>query len=381
MYKKETLKNGLRIILTPVAEAKSAVVSFYFKAGARFESKENNGVAHFLEHMAFKGTEKYPTSMELAKVVEGFGGSWNASTSDEVIEYFIRAEPSNITTVFDILHQMLFKPLFNSKEIEKEKGVIIEEIRMYEDHPQAKVHQMNESILWPNHPLGRNIAGTAESVNSFTRDHFIAHSKKFFVPSNLVIGISGKFDEKEVLELCNKYFSELEDSKVGEPELFVDKQGGPQTIGENKKLEQTNLSISFRGYKRSDPKRYILYLVSMLLGGGMSSRLFQRIREEMGLAYSIYSITSSFFDAGSFYINAGVSNAQYKEAIKAITAEILTLVSNGVEDEELQRNKNHFKGAFALDLEDHERFNEFICTQELLSDKVLTYEDVVAKIE
>ncbi len=381
MYKKHTLKNGLRVILTPVLDAKSTAVCFYFKAGSRFETKKTNGVAHFLEHMAFKGTQKYPSSMELAKVVEGFGGSWNAATHDEMIEYYIRAEPSNINTVFDILAEMLFKPLFDKNEIEKEKGVIIEEIKMYDDLPHAKVHQMNEEILWPNHPLGRNIAGTKETVSSFKRDDFIDHSSKYFVPSNFVIGVSGKFDEKQVLNLCEKYFGKLEDKKVGEPELFVDDQTTPTTTAESKKLEQTNLNISFRGFKRSDKRKYVLTMLSMILGGGMSSRLFQTIREELGLAYSIYATTSSYIDSGAFYVIAGVSNASYKSAITAITAELALLKNKGVTEEELQRNKNHLKGAFALDLEDHERLNSFICTQELLAEEVLSYEEVVSRIE
>lgn len=381
MYKKIKLPNGLRLILIPVDGSRSVTVSAYVKAGSRNESKQNNGIAHFLEHMAFKGTDKYPTFLDVSKLVEGVGGVMNASTSHEVIEYYLRAEPSNLAIIFDVLNELILRSKFDEAEIQKEKGIILEEIKMYDDMPQARVARLNSQILWPDHPLGWDIAGTRENVSSFSRQNFTDYYSKYFKASNMLIGVSGKFDEQKVVDLVSKYFSLVQDKKTEEPQLFIDSQKEPNFISEKKDLEQTNLVLSFRGYKRSDPKRYTLKILAMILGGGFSSRLFQHIRENLGLAYSIYAGSQSFSDAGCFVISAGVSNQTYSTAISEIVKELKVVVKDGVGETELNQHKNHYKGILALSLEDHEHLNSFVSEQELLTGEILSYEDIIANIE
>ena len=380
MFKKTTLKNGLRVVLAPIPSSKSATVSFYVKAGSRHETLENHGIAHFLEHMAFKGSEKYKTSLEIAEIVEGFGGAMNAATGQEYIEYYIRAESSNLPTVIDMLNQLVFHPTLPIEEIEKEKGVIVEEINMYEDLPNYKVADLHDELLWPKHALGRNIAGTKHSVKSFTQDTFLAYHSSFFTLPNIVVCISGHFDEPEVLSLLEDTitFTKTDQPKALEP---VGEGRGEHLKVHHKKSEQTHLRLGFRSISRSDPRRYAQTLLSMVMGSGFSSKLFKKIREELGLAYYIYSDTQLFADTGSFVISAGLNNEKVLQGVKGIMDVVTDVLTNGIEERDFERAKRHIKGLMAISLEDQERLNDYYGKQELLLEEISTYEDFVSKID
>lgn len=380
MYKKIKLSNNLTVLLIPSKESYSVDVSIYVKAGSRYENEKNNGIAHFLEHMAFKGTKTYPTQFETVKVIEGMGASYNASTGNEIIKYYITAESSNVKLIISMLYEMLFEPKLNPADIEKEKGVIIEEINMYNDIPEDKVQLLGDKITWENHPLGRNIAGTKENVSSFVRDDFISYKEGLFSASNIVIGVSGKFDEAQIVNLLENTFGKITDFPVRNFEPAVNAQKEIGLALETKKTEQSHVCINFKTFGRDDERKYILKLASFILGGGMSSRLFQKIRTEKGLAYSIYSSSHFFIDTGVFQICAGVANDKVCETISEIGFEIRNFLEN-VTQEEVSREKNHYKGVLALLLENHKSLNSFLCEQELLSDKVFVYEDVVKKID
>lgn len=378
MYK---LKNNLRLFLLPFSDSKSVNVSFYVKAGSRFETAKNNGIAHFLEHMAFKSTEKFASEYEMAKFVEGFGGDWNASTSAEVINYYIRAEASHIDDIFYVFDQMFRHPLFKKEDIEKEKGVIIEEINMYYDVPQYKVSILADQLMWPNHPLGRFTAGTKETVSAFVREDFLSYEKSLFSPSNIVIGVSGKFEEKKIMGLIEQYFGSMKDRPVIAFEEAKATQKEPSVVVETRESEQAHMLLGFRGISRHDKRKFALNLASMILGVGASSRLFTKIRGEMGLAYYISAYSENLMDTGAFVIPAGLNTASCVKGINEILKELKAFKNGAVSKEELKKSKEHLKGLLALRLEEHRKLNGFLCEQEILGEKVLTYEEVVKEIE
>jgi len=380
MHKKITLLNKLRLLVLPLKESHSVAVTFYVRAGSRFETAKNNGIAHFLEHMAFKATKDFASEFELSKFVEGFGGHTNASTGEEEIRYFIRAETSHLKDIVYVLDQMLFKPRFDAKDIDKERGVIIEELNMYNDVPEYKVSLLVDALTWPNHPLGRFTVGTKETLNSFVRDDFVSYSQNFYSPSNMVIGISGNFQEAEAQQLIEKYFSGLVEHDVPEFERLGDPQQSPRVVAEKRASEQTHVCVNFLGVPLGDSRWFAAKLASGILGGGMSSRLFQKIRADLGLAYYVNSHASSFLDTGVIQISAGLNNEKAHQGVSEILAEVKKFVKEGVTDEELTRNKELHKGLLAIRLEDHQAYNGFLSARELLKNEVISYEDYLTKI-
>ncbi len=382
MYKKIKLNNGIRAFLIPSETSKSICVSVYVKAGARFENEKNNGIAHFLEHMIFKGTKDFPRQIDLAKYVEELGADWDAYTDTELIKFYIRAEASNIKALFYILNQMLQHSLFEDRQIENEKGVIIEEINMHNDNPEQKVYLLADAITWPNHPLGRNLGGTKENVQAFKREGLIDYMNKYFVSGNIVVGVSGKFEEAEVTKLLNDNFGSFKANSSDEYEKAPEEQKNTNLVVDEKKNDQVQLCMNFRGVSANDERRYSLTLLSVILGGGISSRLFQKIRTELNLAYYIVAHPSYYMDAGMFQISAGLNKLKTVEAVREIL-KILSETKKGslIVEEELERAKNHLIGVLALSLEEHHKMNGFLCNQELLLGKVTEYEEMIKKVK
>ncbi|MBI4091428.1 insulinase family protein [candidate division WWE3 bacterium] len=381
MHKKIVLANNLRVILVPLQESRSVTFSFYVKAGSRFEKTKFNGIAHFLEHLAFQGTEKYPSALELAKVVEGMGGSWNAETDNENINYYIRAEHSHFAKLVELMHQMIYKPLLKEEVITKEKGVIIEEINLYNDMPSHRVGNLVDSLTWPDHPLGRDVAGTKETVSSFSSSDFVEYKNAYFQPSNAVVGLSGKFDEVQARAEIEKHFGDQKDKKTPGFEKVNDRQVVPRYQVENKPTEQTHLCLNFKTFSTFDERKYALIVLSMMLGGGVSSRLFDRIRTVLGLAYYIGAAPSFHLDSGVLQISAGVNNLSCVKALEEIFKVLKDIKTKGSTKDEVERAKEHFKGVLAIQLEDHQKQNKYLSKQELLTDKILTYDEVVKKID
>ena len=344
-YKLTKLENGLRIITIPIPNNESATITFWVGVGSRAENDKNAGVSHFLEHMVFKGSEKRPTAKQIAEAVDGFGGEFNAGTSKEWTDFYIKASKSNIKRAFDVLYDMVINPILDAKEIEREKGVILEEMAMYEDTPMYKIGDIYENLIFAGDNLGKDIVGTTESIKNMTREDFLRYREAHYYTDNIVVTVAGGFDEKEVISLCKSYFDKLK--KKGEIEEkkynFKSKQEKPQVLLKYKDIEQAHLRLGFMSGKRGNDNRYAETVLSAILGQGMSSRLFTEVRERRGLAYSVRTSIERYMEVGTMYTYAGVEPTKVEEAIKVILEEHLDLASGKKKDiwmPNLQRQKS-----------------------------------------
>lgn len=353
-YTLHTLENGLRLILVPISEVESVTSLVLVGAGSRYENAKNNGVSHFLEHMAFKGTKKRPTAREISSLIDGIGAESNAFTGKEITGYYIKSSSQHIDISLDILSDILTQPLLSDGEIEHEKGVITEEINLYEDMPVRKIGDVFEELLYGNTPMGRDIAGPKKNIKDMKREDFVAYMKSLYSASNMAVVVAGKFDQKTILEKINSYFGGLKKFPTSGFEQVSDLQSGPQIKLKHKKTEQSPFMLGVRTTGLEDKKeQYVLEVLASVLGGGMSSRLFHEVRERRGLAYSVRADAESYHGLGYFYAFAGVDKARIEEAIQVVRDEMLKLTHDGeITPEELYKAKEYMKGHFILDLED-----------------------------
>ncbi|MBI4130008.1 insulinase family protein [Candidatus Roizmanbacteria bacterium] len=380
-YTLEQLHNNLRVLTIPMDTA-SVTVLLLIGAGSRYEEKEEGGISHFLEHMAFKGTKKRPVTRMIAQEIEGMGGVFNAYTAKEYTGYWMKAQSKHMPKMLDILSDMLLSSLYKTEEINREKGVIIEEINMYEDSPIRKVGEVYEYLLYDDTPLGRDIAGTKGTVSSFTRRNFLSYMQKLYAPGNavLVLAGGGVTDSKSLAE---KFFGSWQNHEVTSYEKAVDVQSKPASRIVTKKTEQTHLCVGVRAFSRNDPRRYILNLLTVILGGGMSSRLFTEVRERRGLAYYVKSDVDRFHDVGYFVTQAGVETKKMEEATKVILEEYKKIQSSKfkVQNTELKRAKEYVKGNFILSLEDSQAVATVFANSALLEDKIRTPQQILDGID
>lgn len=404
-----TLKNGLQVIFIDTKTFPTLTTLLLVGAGSRYENEINNGVAHFFEHMAFKGSKKYSNSFVISSTVEGFGGVFNAFTSKDHTGYWIKATNEHFETMIDVIADMIQTPRLLEEEIEREKGVIVEEINMYEDMPQRKVGEIFETLLYKGSPLGFDIAGTKETVKKFTRQTFIDYINSLYHPDNAVLVVAGGlsnlsekarrpkfFDGKpqtaknlssspfiEYLEVIQEKFGNW---KSGEKSSFIkikESQTKPQMLIRYKKTEQAHFSLGFRAFSFSDNRKYAMNLLATILGGGMSSRLFIQVRERRGLCYYISSGGEFYHDCGSFVTQAGVTNNldKIKEAIKTILEEHNKIKKGDIKKEELLKVKEMIKGRLMLSMEDSMNIASFFGTKKILQDRIKTPEEIIKKIE
>ncbi len=403
------LKNGLQVIFIDTKTFPTLTTLLLVGAGSRYENEINNGIAHFFEHMAFKGSKKYPNSFVISSTVEGFGGVFNAFTSKDHTGYWIKATNEHFETMIDVIADMIQTPQLLEEEIEREKGVIVEEINMYEDMPQRKVGDIFENLLYRGSPLGFDIAGTKETVTKFTRQTFTDYINSLYHPNNAVLVVAGGltnghgktrqqkfFDGKpqtaknllsspfiEYLEVIQEKFS---DWKSGNKSSFIkvkETQVEPQILIKYKKTEQSHFSLGFRAFSFNDDRKYAMNLLATILGGGMSSRLFTQVRERRGLCYYISSGGDFYHDCGSFITQAGVTNNlnKIKEAIKTIIDEHNKIKKGEIKKEELNKVKEMIKGRLMLSMEDSMNIASFFGTKKILQNKVETPEEIIKKIE
>lgn len=383
-YTKHTLKNGLRVITVPMPSVASATVMILVGVGSRYEVQRTNGVTHFLEHMLFKGTKKRPSAHLLADVIDSVGGEWNAATGKESTVYYIKAAAANLEKVFDILCDMVASPLLEPREIEREKGVIVQEISMYEDTPSRRVGEIFETLLYPNSSLGWDIAGTPQTVKGITRADFHDLYQKFYHPENMVVVVSGGVSEKEALRLTKSYLGNLKagagagDGASRTEEVFVQTQ--PQILVRTKKTDQSHIVLGFRGNKRGHPNRWAEEVLASILGGGMSSRLFVAVRERRGLAYYVRADVEHYHDNGYFEVNAGISPRKIVQALRVILSEISKLKTQ-ISAQELAKGKEFVKGHLALSLEDTRNVAGFLGAFEILEGEVISPEEVTKSID
>ncbi|HEV8601110.1 MAG TPA: pitrilysin family protein [Patescibacteria group bacterium] len=381
LYHKKVLKNGLTVLCVPIESASSVTMSVFVKAGSRYEEAKINGISHFLEHLHFKGTKKFPTAKKLSETVDSIGGEFNANTGKEHTQYYIRAAYEHLQLVFDVLTEMIQNPLFDEKEIEREKGVIVEEINMYKDNPQIHVESLFEATLWPNTPLGRDIAGEAPLIQAMKRKDILDYRAKFYRPSNMIIAVSGKFDPKQLEDLVGKNWSHLNGKNSATYDAIVYKQNAPKLIVQNKVTEQAHMIVGFPAFSYRNKHNNTLRILTAVLGGGMSSRLFIRVRERMGLAYYVSASFNNYLDSGNFMVQAGLKVASAKSALDIILEELRKVKKDGISNKELIKAKEYIKGKIALAMEDPHDKLEWYLGQEAFIGKIRTIKQAFVELD
>lgn len=380
-YQKTTLPNGLRVVTAAMPHTRSVALSMYVGAGSRYETTGQAGLAHFLEHLCFKGTERYPTAAHISHTVDGIGGSINAATDRELTVFYCKVPDPYLDVAIDVLAELIRHPLLEATEFEKERRVVLEELAMVADSPNQQVDLLLDETLWPDQPLGRDVAGTNESVLGLTRDMADDYLRQQYVPNNMVVSAAGALTHDSVMA---KVAEALRDWPRGVPGGWypaVNSQSGPRAAALFKKTEQAHISIAVRGLTMQHPDRYVLSLLSVILGEGMSSRLALELREARGLCYDVHSYPSYFQDAGALTIYAGVDPANSEEALCAILAELKRMREEPVGNDELARAKELMKGRLLLRMEDTRVVSDWLGGQELLLGRVRTIEEVTSLID
>lgn len=392
-YQRSVLSNGLRLITVPMEHVQSATVLILVGAGSRYETKEINGLSHFLEHMAFKGTNKRPNALAISSEIEGVGGEFNAFTSKDHTGFYIKAANKHLPLMIDVLSDMLLHSKFNPEEIDRERGVIIEEINLYEDTPSRKIGEIYEELLYGETPLGRDIAGKPEIIKKIQRQDFLGYVNGLYAPEKTVVVVAGGINK--VQSLIEKALGDWKNKATWHYEKASDNQNRPQVKIVYKKTEQAHLALGVRAYNFFHPDRYPLALLSTILGGGMSSRLFIQVRERRGLAYYVHSAAEQYSDVGNFVTLAGVDLKKIDEAVKVILEEYQKISQSkalrewakhspgveGVSVKELTKAKEFLKGRLILELEDSRAQAGIFGSSELLESKIKTPEEIIGKID
>lgn len=380
-FEKITLDNGLRLILSHLPAFRSVTVIVLCGAGSRYEKKETNGISHFLEHMFFKGTMRRASASDISHALDAIGADYNAYTGKETTGYYIKAASEHLPLLVDMLSDMLWSSKFDEAEIEKERGVIIEEINLYEDTPARRVSEIYEQLLWKNQPLGWDIGGEKEVIRKLTRQDFIEYISARYAPNNVVVSIAGDFDRSEAIELTEKYFGKEKKHGVGGFIAAVDKQIKPAVRVDYKKTDQAHVMVGVRGYKLTSPERYNAAVLATILGGGMSSRLFVNVREKRGLAYYVRADNEAYLDTGTFVASAGVDLKRIDDAIGVILAEFVQITQKKVDEKELSKAKEYLKGKIILSWEDSRNVAAGYGSDELMEGKVRTMDEFLKRIE
>lgn len=375
-----TLKSGLRVLTAPVEGTASVTVMVFAGAGSRYEIDSERGISHFLEHMFFKGGKKYKTTEEVSRAIDGVGGDFNAFTGKEYAGYYVKVEASHTTLACDVLSDMLQHASFPPEEIEKERGVIMEEERMYQDTPMYRAGWDFEEVLFGNHPLGWDTIGTEKVIKSVQQSDFKKHRDQLYTPKNLVLAFAGKITPKEAEKLAEEYFGGIDGNYDRKFDAFTE-YGKDKIFLRTKQTEQAHLVIGVPGVCALDPDHFTQKLLSIILGGNMSSRMFLRIREAKGLCYYISTEVDAYLDAGSLSTRAGVDQSRLHEALSDIVREYKICADLGVTEEELQRAKDFMKGKIVLGLEDSEERAHFYGKQSLLYPEIVDIPDYMKKID
>jgi predicted Zn-dependent peptidase len=372
------LDNGLRILTERMTHVRSISIGVWLTRGSRHETAERGGIAHFVEHMLFKGTASR-SAEDIAQQIDSIGGQLDAFTAKEYASYYIKVLDEHLPLAIDILADIVRNPAFSPEDIEREKKVVVEEIKMVEDTPDDLVHELFTQGFWENHPLGRPILGTRETVEAFSATTLRDYFANVYTANNLIIAAVGNLEHERVRELVAERFGEV--PQVGEPSPEEPPQVFPKTLIRSKDLEQSHLCVGVSSYPQSHDDRYSSYVLNTLLGGSMSSRLFQNVREKRGLAYAVFSGLSAYRDAGSFTVYAGCANEAVGEVIDLIVEEIRGVKQSPVPDAELRRSKDHLKGSLMLSLENTASRMSHLARQEIYFDRQFGLDETLTGIE
>jgi predicted Zn-dependent peptidase len=381
VFEKHTLDNGLRVLTAHVPTAQSVTCMIMLAAGSRYETRESNGIAHFSEHMFFKGTEKRPTARDIALAVDSLGAESNAFTGKEYTAYYVKCAAEHRDVALDVLVDMVRNSKFATEEIEREKGVIIEEMNMYFDTPRDFISGVYEELVYGDHPLGWDILGRKETIRSATRDTFMDYLGSWYKPARMVVGLGGAVGDG-ALEKVGELLGDLEAAETGAPQpAAAAAPNGSRVKLHTKQAEQAHLCLGVRSYPLEHPDRYVLQLLANVLGGGMSSRLFTEVRERRGLAYYVFGLNHSYTDAGSLYAQAGVDLNRVDDAVATVAAELRKVADEGVPEEELEKTRNFTKGRFVLQLESPQGLILYGLRREVLEGRVAEPEEVLAALD
>lgn len=373
--------SGLRLISIPMAGTKTATVLVLVGTGSKYETKDINGISHFLEHMMFKGTAKRPGKLDIARELDAIGAEYNAFTGKEYTGYYAKASVEKLDTIMDVVFDIFLNSKLAQEDIDTERGVIVEELNMYRDMPQRYVSDLFEKLLYGDQPAGWDIGGEKETVMSLKRDQFVNYFNTHYVAKNTIIAVAGNIDPEVVKEKTAKHFSTIRDGHLVTKLPVKEEQSDPALLLHYKKTDQTHFYLGFRSCDMFDDRKYALGILGTVLGGGMSSRLFEEVRDKRGLAYYVGADNETSTDTGYFKVRAGVNNEKTLEAIKVVVDEIRKIKDNGITAEELQRAKDNISGSMALGLEHSDAVANAYAGPILFENKVLTPEEELVKIK
>lgn len=380
-YQLHKFDSGLRLVSIPMEGTRTVTVLVLVGTGSKYETKEINGISHFLEHMMFKGTAKRPDKLDIAKELDGIGAQYNAFTGKEYTGYYAKANSKKLDIILDVVFDIFLNSKLKEEDIKTEKGVIVEEINMYRDMPQRYVDDLFEKLLYGNQPAGWEIAGEKEVVAKLERKDFVDYFNTHYVSGNTIVAVAGNIDPETIREKTAKYFEHIRRADKFSKPAVVERQSEPQTLIHFKETDQTHFYLGTRSYNMFDSKKYPLNILSTVLGGWMSSRLFQEVRDKRGLAYYIGASQQLYTDSGFFAVRAGVNNGKVYEAIKVTLDELRKVKEEGITAEELQRAKDNLEGTWALGFEHSDAVAEVYAEPLLFQNKVLTPEEELGKIK
>jgi len=379
--KKTSFSNGLRLLAIPGKDVKTLTLLVIVGVGSHYENKKNNGISHFLEHVMFKGTEKRPSTKDLSEELDSIGAEYNAFTSNEATAYYIKAASFHADQMFDILSDMVLHSKFEEKEIEKEKGVIIEEVNMINDVPMDKAGMLFDKASFGDQPAGWPVIGTKENISSFSQKDFLDYYQKFYTSKNTLVIVSGDIKPQEAIAKTRKYFGNTKRGEKNKKADVIKKQDKPQLLIEKSGTDQTHLVVGFKGYDIFSEKRFAARVLASVLGGNMSSRLFLEIREQRGLAYYIGTTVDSLLDSGMFYTRAGIKNENVEDALKAILEEHKKIKEKGITTKELNKTKDYLISKMILGLETSDELADFFGRQEIFRKQITSPKRLASQIK
>lgn len=380
-HKTHTLKNGLRVLFAPMKDAQTVTVMVMTGTGSRYETKENNGISHFLEHLFFKGTKKRPNTLAITSELDSVGGEYNAFTAKDKTGYWAKVGAKHANVAIDVISDIFLHSTFKPSEIERERGTILQEINMYEDAPMRHIGDIYEILLYGDHPLGWEIIGTKENVKSLKRKDFIDYLDAHYQAPNVVVCVSGAFNQVEMLKKIKKEFAVLGQKETPERLSIEEEQQKPEMLIQEKQTDQTHMMLGVRAFDMFHKDRYALSVLATLLGGNMSSRLFTQVRERRGLAYSVHTFTEAYHDVGSLVTQCGVEHENLLTTIEIILKEYKKLARRKIDAAELKRSKEYIKGKLEMGLESSDEVASYLANQELLKNEVHMPEEVMRRVD
>ena len=379
-FERRTLDNGLRVLTAPMPQAKSVTCAIMLAAGSRYETRDTSGIAHFSEHMFFKGTERRPQSRDITSEIDAIGGEFNAFTGKEYTGYYVKCAAESREIALDVLVDMLRNSKFEPDEIEREKGVIIEEMNMYFDTPRDFIGGLYEELLYGDQPLGWDIIGTKDTVRGATRETFLEYVDHWYKPKRMVVGIGGKI-EGDLLPDLERLLGDMPAGDTGEPDAVAIPANGGRVKVHTKQSDQAHICLGVHSYPIEHPDRYNLQLLATVLGGGMSSRLFTEVRERRGLAYYVFGLNHSYTDAGTLYAQAGVDIKRIDDAVTTVVDELRRMADEPVPVDELEKARSYAKGRFVLQLESPHGLIMYGLRKEVLEGQAVEPDEVLAELD